>query len=405
MAIKYDIGIIGAGIAGSIAAYRISKKHPNLQVALFDIGRPPGKRRRQLEGFMGSLPAGDGKLYPNDIEELISPSNGNKVLDGRKVRPVADEVISWIESVGKTKLTKTPKISASLLRKLNKQFVVQELDYYSWHPNQIHQFSKEISSSFEESNIIQLFDTIITRITKSKDDFHVFSHNAEFLCKKVIIATGRSGWKYVGELLSELNVAIEDDIARYGIRAEIPSKFMKEFNESHSIITNGCDEIGPLCWNGTVIPEDHADNLVISAFRSNEERWKSEKVSFAITTTIDGGTAEADRISKLAFLLSNDRISKEKIKTFMKDESQLSSLSEFKELKPLIEQLNCYIPDLISQGSFYAPMLIPHPVTTKLNSDLETECSGCYLAGEAADIFGIVSAMITGMIAADAACK
>ena len=405
MAIKYDIGIIGAGVAGSIAAYRISQKHPDLQVALFDIGKPPGKRRRQLEGFMGSLPAGDGKLYPNDIEELISPSNGNKILDGRKVRPIGDEVISWIESVGKTKLTKTSKISASLLRKLNKEFVVQELDYYSWHPNQIHQFSKEISSSFEGSNIIQLFDTIITKITKIKDDFHVFSHNAEFLCKKIIIATGRSGWKYVGELLSELNVKTEDNVAQYGIRAEIPTKFMNDFNESHSLITDGYHEVGPLCWGGSVIPEDHADNLVISAFRSNEDRWKSEKVSFAITTKTTGGSSEADRISKLAFLLLNDRVSREKIKSFMKGESQLSSLSEFQELKPIIEQLNKYIPDLISQGSFYAPMLIPHPATTKLNSDLETECSGCYLAGEAADIFGIVSAMTTGMIAADAACK
>ena len=405
MAIKYDIGIIGAGVAGSIAAYRISQKHPDLQVALFDIGRTPGKRRRQLEGFMGSLPAGDGKLYPNDIEELISPSNGNKVLDGRKVRPVGDEVLSWVESIGKTKLTKTSKISAPLYRKLNKEFVIRELDYYSWHPNQIHEFSKEISSSFEESNIFQMFDAIVTRITKIKDDFHVFSHNAEFLCKKIIIATGRSGWKYVGELLSELNVDLQDDIAQYGIRAEIPSKFMKEFNESHSLLTNGCDEIGPLCWGGTVIPEDHADNLVISAFRSNEDRWKSEKVSFGITTKTNGGTTEADRISKLAFLLLNDRVSKEKIKTFMKGESQLSALVEFQELKPIIEQLNHYIPDFISQGSFYAPMLIPHPATTKLNSDLETECSGCYLAGEAADIFGIISAMTTGIIAADAACK
>jgi hypothetical protein len=180
---------------------------------------------------------------------------------------------------------------------------------------------------------------------------------------------------------------------------------MQDFNESHSFITNGYDEIGPLCWNGSVIPEDHADNLVISAFRSNEDRWKSEKVSFGITMRTAGGTTEADRISKLVFLLLNDRVSKEKIKIFMKDDSQLSSIPEFQDLKPIVEQLNNYIPDLISQGSFYAPMLIPHPATTKLSSDLETKCEGCYLAGEAADIFGIISAMVTGTIAADAACK
>lgn len=408
--VKYDIGIVGAGIAGSLAAFRLSKKHPALKIALFDIGRPPGKRRRQLEGFMGCLPVGDGKLYPNDIEELISPLFKEKFLDGRKVRPIGDEILSWIESIQKTKLIKTSKISSSLYKKISKDFAIQELNYYSWKPSQIHEFMKEISDELENSNnISKLFDTIITKIEKNKNEYFVYSNNVQFLCKKIIIATGRSGWRYLGELFQNLQIEYIDNMSTYGIRAEMPLKFLKDFNGSHCRLINSSEEVGIFDWNGTVIPEDHSDNLVISAFRSNEDRWKSEKVSFPILIKnyagAHRGASEAERISKLVFLLSNDRVNKEKIKTLIKGDSQFSMLPEFDKIKKIIEKINEFIPDLILHGSYYVPMLIPHPPITKLNSDLETEQEGCYLAGEAADIFGIISSMVTGFIVADAVTK
>ena len=50
---KYDVGIIGAGVAGAFAALRISQNNPGTKTIIFDFGRPPGKRRRQLEGWFG----------------------------------------------------------------------------------------------------------------------------------------------------------------------------------------------------------------------------------------------------------------------------------------------------------------------------------------------------------------
>src|SRR5277367_2230929 len=68
---NYDVGIIGGGVAGAFATLKLAKDHKNAKVILFDLGRPPAKRRRQLEGFLGCLPNSDGKLYLNDLDKVV----------------------------------------------------------------------------------------------------------------------------------------------------------------------------------------------------------------------------------------------------------------------------------------------------------------------------------------------
>src|SRR5277367_4538293 len=66
----FDIGIIGAGVAGALATLKLAKDHKSTKVILFDLGRPPMKRRRQLEGWLGCLPNSDGKLYQTDVAKV-----------------------------------------------------------------------------------------------------------------------------------------------------------------------------------------------------------------------------------------------------------------------------------------------------------------------------------------------
>lgn len=39
----FDVGIVGAGVAGAFAALRVAERHKKTKAILFDIGRPPGK--------------------------------------------------------------------------------------------------------------------------------------------------------------------------------------------------------------------------------------------------------------------------------------------------------------------------------------------------------------------------
>lgn len=400
---RYDVGIIGAGVAGAFAALRIAQNHPNTKTIIFDLGRPPGKRRRQLEGWLGCFPGGDGKLYPNDIDSVLN------LVDGRKVRPTYKWILDVLSEASPLKLSKDSNpLVAFQKRAAEHEFEIQLNDFYQWKPDSIHQLSRIISERVETSGCIEFnFDNEVHKIMKKKGVFHVTTTNGEYQCKKLILCVGRSGWRWVTKLYKELGLTTNDDYAKFGIRVEIPAQHMKDLSKSHCTLVKHGLEIGPFCWNGTVIPEDHAD-LVVSNFRSNEERWKSDKVSFSIIASKyfpTQGCYETDRLAKLAFLLFNDRVSKEKLRMIMKDLSQLSLLPEYNWLKGTLETADKLFPNLLVRGSYYAPNISPMAATILLGSNLESELDGLFVAGESAGVKGILGAATSGSIAADSACK
>jgi len=58
----YDVAILGGGVAGAFASYVLSKEK-KLKTCLIEFGRPPSKRRKQLEGWLGCFPNSNARLY------------------------------------------------------------------------------------------------------------------------------------------------------------------------------------------------------------------------------------------------------------------------------------------------------------------------------------------------------
>jgi hypothetical protein len=397
----YDIGIIGGGVAGAFAALRIAENFNGTKAVLFDLGRPPGKRRRQLEGWLGCFPFGDGKLHTNEIEDII------QVVDGRKARPAEKWVYSILKSAGPTKIIQDKLPNISVQKKAEAlRFDVIENPYIQWKPESVHKLSKIISDQLE-GNIELQFDNEVLRITKD-DCFTITTQTGDFKCNKILIAVGRSGWRWVTDVYKSFGLVQKDDVAKYGIRVEIASQYMKEFNKSHCSFYRDDLEIGPLEWGGTVIPEDHAD-LVVSAFRANEERWKTDKVSFNIIglrQVKDGcGIKETDRLAKLAFLLFNDRVGREKIKLLLRKESPLSQLPDYDWLLPVIQELEDVFPAIVARGYYHSPAIDAIAPPVLLGQNLDTDVDGLYVAGESAGFHGIMAAAISGTIAADGAFR
>lgn len=404
MSRKYDVCVIGCGIAGTFAALRISEKHSDIKALVVDIGRPPMKRRRQLEGFLGCFPVGDGKIYPGDLDLV------KDIVDGRKAVPAFKWVMSYLDQVNPMKLIKASKPNAATRRQLTSMGLDPYYhDYYQWKPKSVHALSKLIAEQTEElPNLDFLFDTVVHSVRKSADGlFKIHTEEGDVFAKRVVICVGRSGWRWVTNLYDDLGIISNDDYAEYGVRIEVSAGVLANFNRSHMTMKGEDITIGPLCWNGSVIQEDHSD-LVISAFRSNEDRWKSDKVSFSLLKSVyyhDQGSVQTDRIGKLVCLLVNDRVSREKVRVFMKGNSQLNLIPEFKWLKEEIEKLEDLCPNIIKKGYFHVPDINPKPAEIRIGPNLETEIEGMFVAGESAGIRGIAAAAIMGTIAADSACK
>lgn len=401
---NYDVGIIGAGVAGAFATLKLAKDHKNAKVILFDLGRPPMKRRRQLEGWLGCLPNSDGKLYISDLDK-ITPLTGL-----RKVKSAHNWMNKVLSNVDTFKITKDRPLSTSLDKRFKKAgFEVSLNDYIQIYPKDIHTLSKLMAETIEHNkNITFKFDSEVIQVRKEKNVFAVQTEDGSYSCKKLIIAVGRSGWRWARQLFGHFGIVDNNDVARFGIRIETSSSNMKEFNKSNCTIVKGSElELGPFSWYGTVIPEDHLD-MAISAFRSNENRWKSDKVSFNLigNRPFPGtGFEQTNRIGGLSFVLSNDRIIKERISSILTSKSKISMIEEYDWLKDTLGELDAIIPEVISKAYFHVPTITPMAPKINIGSNLETEVSGMFVVGESAGIHGILAAGVTGIIAADSIIK
>jgi hypothetical protein len=393
----YDVGIIGAGVAGCFAALRASEYEGKF--ILFELGRPPIKRRRQLEGWLGCLPGSDGKFYLND-KDKVKP-----FVDGRKSRHVYDWILSNLESSGPLKLTSNKLPTNNFIKKAESLgYQLNSSDFFQWKPENIHKFSKYISNIIEDK-VDLVFDNEAYHILKKKNYFQVITESGDYYCNKLLLCVGRGGWRWANKIFKDFGLLVKDDTVRVGIRVEIAAQYVKDLNKSHCSLSGNNLEIGPFCWNGTVIPEDHAD-LAISSFRSNENRWHTDKVSFNLMSNkyiSTSGVDETERLAKLAFLLFNDRVGRDKIKSLLRKESPISALKEYDWLEDAINNVNNIITSTVNRGYYYSPSIITHSGEININYDFETDVKGLFVAGESAGIFGLLAAALSGTIAFEGA--
>jgi hypothetical protein len=400
----YDVGIIGMGVAGSFACLKLAKEHKNAKIITFDIGRPPAKRRRQLEGFLGCLPNSDGKLYLSDLDKVTN------ITGWRRVKTANNWMNKFISNVNDFKVIKDRPLSVSLSKRLKMAgYDISLNDYIQIYPKDVHTLSKMMAETIEANkNITFKFDKEVMHVRKQKNMFLVQTEDGEYSCKKIIIAIGRSGWRWARQLFDHFGIVDNNDIARFGIRIETNSGNMKEFNRSNCTIVKGPDlELGPFSWYGTVIPEDHLD-LAISAFRSNENRWKSDKVSFNLigNRPFPGtGFEQTDRIGKLTFVLSNDRVIKERVSTILTGKSKISIIPEYNWLVDTLSDLGNIVPEITTKAYYHVPTITPLAPKINIGTNLETEVEGMFVVGETAGIHGILAAGVMGIMAADSVAK
>lgn len=400
----YDCAIVGMGVAGVFATHRIATKYKGMRVITFDIGRPPRKRRQRLFGWLGCLPSGDGKLFLNDLNKV------SELVGTRKTRTAYNQFSKVLSSIGDFKVIKDRSPNKIIEKNLNKHgYSILLNDYVQMYPADIHALSKYMSGVIEPNkNITFKFDNEVLQIFRNKKFFTLQTEQKEeFQCKKLIIAVGRGGWRWANDLYSKFGIIENNDIAKFGIRIEVSSSHMKEFHKSCCSITGNDLEIGPFSWFGTVIPEDHTD-MAITSFRSNEGRWRSDKVSFNLigNRSFPGqGFEQTDRIGNLTFVLANDRIIKERISSILTGKSKISIIPEYEWLKGSIANLGSIIPEILTKGYFHAPCIIPAASKINLGDNLSSEIEGMFVVGESAGIRGILGAAVSGIVAADSVCR
>lgn len=400
----FDVAVIGLGVAGSFATFKLTSENKNIKVLGIDLGSGPAKRRWSMGAFLGLLPYSDGKFYQSDLQKIIEIVGNKKTISADKW---VNKIISNL-SIYKTIIDKGPNLSAK--KRISKiGYSIKTNDYFQMFSTEIHSLSKLMSDSMElNSNLTLSFNNQVNNIQKQKGIFIISTDQEDFKAKKIIFSVGRAGWKWAKDVFDKFGIIDENNKAKFGMCLEMNSSLLKDFNRSTcSLVKENEVEVGPFSWHGTIIPEDHVE-MAISSFRSNEERWKTDKVFFNLIGHIDcpnSGFEQTDRLANLTFILTNERVSRERISSFMNDKSKISIISEYKWLKETLTELNQAIPDLIDKGYFHVPTITPFAPKIALGKNLESEVDGMFVCGESAGIPGLLGAAVSGAICADQVCK
>ncbi|MBQ3298090.1 MAG: FAD-dependent oxidoreductase [Bacilli bacterium] len=456
---KYDVAIIGAGPAGLFAAYELITKNKDLKVVLIDRGSCVKKRvcpmnQKKipcqncnpcaiLSGYGGAGTFSDGKL--NFIPKL-GKSDLTKYMLESEANQLIDETETIFTKFGMdAEVYPSNMAEAELIRKKvaiagAKLLVIKQKHLGSDH---LPGYIQGICDYLEDKGVTLLDRCDVEDIkTKSEND-HVISYvkgsKKETLnAKKVIVAPGRTGAKWIQEYADKHEIAYLSQSIEIGVRVEVRKDIMEEitnviYDPTIFIKTKTYgDEIRTFCTNpgGFVAKENYYGYICVNGHALKD--IKSNNTNFAfiskvnLTQPVTNTRLYGESIARIANVLGDGkpiiqslkdlrsgrrsewhRINKGFIEPTLKDcvAGDLALVMPHRIITNIIEGLE--ILDKIIPGVNNDDTLLYGPEIKFFSNEIETDKKfrlkddNIYFVGDGAGKAGnIVTAAATGLVAA-----
>lgn len=330
-----NIAIIGGGISGLMASYRLSLLK-DINITIFEKGNLLEQRVCPLlhhnvdkcmncercaimEGVAGAGAFSDGKYN-------ITTEFGGWLQD---ILP-SDEVLKYIEYADSILIdygaTQERFMPNDELKKLCMQHDLYMQQSQCKHLGTDANF--KTMSNFVE--YLQSLDNV--NIKTQCDVYDVYQDNNDYVveynngmmynCDKVIFAVGRSGSKFFTKWCSKYNIPMTNNQVDIGVRVELPSIIWEDFEKKiyEPKILYRSKKYGDItrmfCFNGRgeVVTENTDGVLTINGHAYKAEEKKTKNTNFALLSTIrftqpfDQPIEYARHIAKLANMISGGSI-------------------------------------------------------------------------------------------------
>lgn len=302
---NYDVIIVGAGASGIFTAYELTKLKSSLKVLMIEKGNKLEKRKCPIDGVKikscihckscdimngyggaGSLSDGKYNITNNFGGDLCSYIGKEEALN---LMYYVDEVLcNHGGSDAKLYSTVDSSIKTEALK-----YDLHLLDAKVRHLGTDRNV-KILANIYDEikDNIDMIFNTEVLDIAKN-DEFIVKTKNEEFSCKDLIIATGRSGYKWVSEVCKNLGVETKSNRVDIGVRVELPAAVFEHITSKvyESKIVYRTKQYGDLvrtfCMNphGEVVNENTNGIVTVNGHSYSNPELHTENTNFALLVT------------------------------------------------------------------------------------------------------------------------
>jgi len=452
---NYDVIIVGAGPAGLFAAYFLTE-HSNLRVLIVEKGKDSRERLCPIKKDMGCVKCrpchilsgvggaglfSDGKL--NYIHKL-----GKTDLTQFMSRAAAKQLINETEAVF-NKFGMTGPVfpsdmkAARRLRQNAKKVGIDLLIIKQRHlgsdrlPRHIAAMTDHILA---HGVILHTREEARDIIVKNNQVTGLLTDKAEYRARRIILAPGRIGADWVGDLAAKHDLHLSQRGIEVGVRVEVHKDIMQDitdiiYDPTFFIQTTKYDDqTRTFCTNreGFVSLENYQDFICVNGHAYRDR--KSENSNFAflskvvLTEPVSDNQAYGEAIGRLATLIGGgkpilqrfgdlkrgrrstwNRIKKGYIEPTLKNvicgDIAMALPSRIMEnLQEGLEKLNLVVPGVANEETLlYAPEIKFFATQVETDNDLQTRIKGLFVAGDGPGVAGnIVSAAATGLIPAKA---
>jgi hypothetical protein len=268
-----------------------------------------------------------------------------------------------------------------------------------------------------------IFDTCVTDVGKKNNSFFVKTNSSTYTCDKLILATGRSGSKWISKICDKLKIKTEQSRVDIGVRVELPAAIFKNITEKvyeSKIVYRTkkySDLVRTFCMNpyGEVVSENTNGIITVNGHSYSDPKYHTENTNFALlvsnhfTYPFNDSNEYGESIAKLSNMLgggvlvqrfgdliSGSRSTEHKMaKSFTKPTlsatpGDLSLVLPKRQLDDIIEMI--YALDKIAPGTandntlLYGVEVKFYNSVVAVDNNLETIIKGLYILGDGSGV-------------------
>lgn len=300
---NYDIIFVGAGAAGVFAAYEFTKMKTDKKILMLDSGNPIHRRKcpisegkvkncikcnpcNIMEGFGGAGTLSDGKYnittdFGGDLHTVLGKQKAIELME------YVDKVLVSFDTE-ESRLYETASTDLkTICLKNNLHLLNAKVRHFGTDRNveilkKIYDYTKD----FVEYS----FNTRATNIDRKDDKYIVTTDKDVFSCDKLVLSSGRSGSKWMGEVFEKFDIHTCSNRVDIGVRVELPAEIFKhitdEVYESKIIYKTDKynDMVRTFCMNpyGIVVTENTNGVITVNGHAYADKNKLSPNTNFAL---------------------------------------------------------------------------------------------------------------------------
>lgn len=450
----YDVVIVGAGPAGLFAAYELCQ-NKDLKILLLDQGKfaknrlcPMSKKGIScvncnpcniMSGYGGAGTFSDGKLNfvpklgKSDLMKYMDLDSANELIDD------TEEIFNQFgmdSKVYPTNMDEALNIQKKVALTGAKLMIIKQKHLGS---DKLPMYIQNITDYLVENGVEVKENSYVSDIhSKSKECHEVICGNQIYETKKVIVAPGRTGAKWVQELADKYNISYISQSIEIGVRVETRKEILEDitsviYDPTIFIKTDTYgDEIRTFCTNpgGFVAKENYYGYICVNGHALKETKSNNSNFAFIskvnLTEPVTNTRQYGESIARIANVLGDGkpiiqtlkdlksgrrsewhRINKGFVSPTLKDcvAGDLALVLPHRIITNILEgleKLDEIIPGVNNDETLlYGPEIkfFSNEITT--NNNFKLEDYDIYFVGDGAGKAGnIVTAAATGLVAA-----